>query len=258
MTRSSLANNYHPAGNIFTGSTGLFIPQHFINHMLKIAITAIAVFICLIKGTAQQTTDEQKLADYKRAIAERSAKIVKTLDLNDTGIYNKAVLEISNQYFSLNTIHENFKAAVTAIKGESTEKAAVDEAIKEEEEKKAVMLKQQHAAFLTHLKGLLTDIQIDKVKNGMTYNVLNVTYTAYLDMLLNLTKEQKEKIYNWLVEARELAMDEGSSNDKHKVFGKYKGRINNYLSAAGIDMKKEEKEWQSRIKERQNIQKQSS
>jgi len=85
----------------------------------------------------------------------------------------------------------------------------------------------------------------------MTYKVFPITYTAYLDMLPALTSEQKEKIYNWLKEARELAMDEGSSDDKHKVFGKYKGKINNYLSAAGYDMKKEGEEWQKRIKERE-------
>jgi len=92
--------------------------------------------------------------------------------------------------------------------------------------------------------------QIEKIKDGMTYRVFPITYAAYLDMLPNLTIEQKEQIFNWLKEARELAMDEGSSDDKHKVFGKYKGRINNYLSAAGYDMKKEGEEWQKRIKER--------
>ena len=75
----------------------------------------------------------------------------------------------------------------------------------------------------------------------MTYRVMPVTYTAYQEMILTLTTEQKEKIYNWLKEAREQAMDEGSSEDKHKVFGKFKGRINNYLSAQGYDMKKEER-----------------
>lgn len=250
MIRSSLANNNFFAGNIFPGLTAYFIPSFFTNRNFKFLFTGIVFLVSAINCNAQQTADEQKLADYRKAITERSAKIVKTLELNDTGTFNKAVQEVSNQYFSLNTIHENFKAAVIAIKGQSTEKAAADEAIKKEEEKKAAILKQQHAAFLGHLKILLTTAQIEKVKNGMTYNVLNVTYTAYMDMLLNLTTEQKEKIYNWLVEARELAMDEGSSDDKHKVFGKYKGRINNYLSAAGYDMKKEEKAWLERIKER--------
>ena len=85
----------------------------------------------------------------------------------------------------------------------------------------------------------------------MTYRVMPVTYTAYYEMIPALTPEQKRKICEWLKEARELAMDEGSSEDKHKVFGKFKGKINNYLSAEGYDMKKEEKAWQQRIKERE-------
>jgi hypothetical protein len=79
---------------------------------------------------------------------------------------------------------------------------------------------------------------------------MNVTYAAYTDMILSLTEKHKEQILAWLKEAREKAMDEGSSDDKHKVFGKYKGRINNYLSSEGYDMKKEEKAWQQRLKEK--------
>ena len=36
-------------------------------------------------------------------------------------------------------------------------------------------------------------------------------------------------------------MDAGTSEEKHAIFGKYKGRINNYLSKAGYDMKQAEK-----------------
>jgi hypothetical protein len=86
----------------------------------------------------------------------------------------------------------------------------------------------------------------------MTYSVFPKTYAAYVDMIPSLKQEQKDKIYNWLKEARELAMDEGSSERKHAVFGKYKGRINNYLSAEGYDVKKEGEEWQKRIKEKNN------
>ena len=81
----------------------------------------------------------------------------------------------------------------------------------------------------------------------MTYRVFPITYAAYQDMLPNLTTEQKEKIYNWLKEARELAMDAESSDKKHAVFGKYKGRINNYLSAEGYDVKKEGEAWAKRV-----------
>jgi Spy/CpxP family protein refolding chaperone len=73
-------------------------------------------------------------------------------------------------------------------------------------------------------------------------------------MIPALTEEQKKKIYDWLIEARELAMDGESSDKKHAIFGKYKGRINNYLSAAGYDLTKERAEWQKRI----NAKKESS
>jgi len=89
----------------------------------------------------------------------------------------------------------------------------------------------------------------------MTYKVLPLTYNAYLDELPNLTEVQKMQIKAWLTEAREHAIDAESSEKKHAWFGKYKGRINNYLSAQGYDMKKAGEEWQKRIKEKQQEQK---
>jgi len=84
---------------------------------------------------------------------------------------------------------------------------------------------------------------------GGNFNV-NVTYNAYCDELPQLTDPQKAYILAQLKEGRELAMDQGSSKDKHAVFGKYKGRINNYLSKEGYDLKKAEKEWAERRKSR--------
>lgn len=58
----------------------------------------------------------------------------------------------------------------------------------------------------------------------------------------------KEQILTWLTEAVELAMDAGTSDGKHQIFGKYKGRINNYLSAEGYDLQKERKDREERLK----------
>jgi Protein of unknown function (DUF3826) len=107
-----------------------------------------------------------------------------------------------------------------------------------------------HHSFISGLQQLLSPEQVDLVKDGMTYRVFPITYAAYQDMLPTLTEVQKAKIYDWLKEARELAMDAESSDKKHAVFGKYKGRINNYLSAEGYDLKRATEEWQQRIKER--------
>jgi hypothetical protein len=67
-------------------------------------------------------------------------------------------------------------------------------------------------------------------------------------MLPDLTDQQKAQILAWLVEAREKAMDAGSSREKHAWFGKYKGKINNYLSAAGYDLKKADRDLAERRK----------
>ena len=115
-----------------------------------------------------------------------------------------------------------------------------------------VQLGQLHKNYLTDLAKELTPAQVDQIKDGMTYGVLPKTYRGYQEMLPDLTETQKAQILTWLTEARELAMDADTSEKKHAWFGKYKGKINNYLSAQGIDMKKAGQDWEKRIKEAKN------
>jgi hypothetical protein len=105
-----------------------------------------------------------------------------------------------------------------------------------------------HRRFVARLSVELTPEQVDKVKDGLTYGVVRITYDRYLDLLPRLNDEQKREILANLIEAREHAMDGGSSEEKHAIFGKYKGRINNYLSAQGFDLKAAEKELAARQK----------
>jgi hypothetical protein len=181
-----------------------------------------------IISTAQAPQTEDQAAAYTKAITQRAAKIVTPLGITDAASAEKVQAIIVQQYRDLNAIHEG----------------------QIEQEEKTAQLKKLHEAFLAKLSTQLNAEQIDKVKDGMTYSVLTVTYTAYQDMIPTLTDSQKTKIHEWLKEAREQAMDQGSSEDKHKVFGKYKGRINNYLSAEGYDLKQEEKAWQERLRKK--------
>jgi len=75
----------------------------------------------------------------------------------------------------------------------------------------------------------LTPAQVDRVKDGMTYGVVPITFDGYQQMLPELTDEQRHEIHAQLLEAREYAMDAGSSGAKPSVFGKYNGRIHNHL-----------------------------
>jgi len=208
----------------------------------------ICFIICLSAFVAKAQTE----ADFRKTLHDRSVKIVNTLGLTDSGKYNNVVDLLTDQYVDLNKVHDRTKESIAAINSLQLAGEEKITQIKIEEVKKASQLSELHKKFIAKLQTTLTVEQIEKIKDGMTYRVMPITYTAYTDMIPALTAEQKEKIYNWLKEARELAMDEGSSEDKHKVFGKYKGRINNYLSAQGYDMKAEEKAWQQRIKDRES------
>ena len=207
--------------------------------------------LCLFISFTSIVTKAQSDAEFKKTLHDRSAKIVNTLEIKDSGKYNKIVDIVADQYFDLNKIHDKTKGSVATIKSLQLSEEEKNGRIKKEDEQKSTQLRKLHEAFIIKLQKDLTEAEIEKIKDGMTYSVMPVTYSAYLDMILTLTEEQKIKIYNWLKEARELAMDEGSSDDKHKMFGKYKGRINNYLSEQGYDMKKEEKAWQERNKEKE-------
>ena len=157
---------------------------------------------------------------YIRVITERAGKIVSALELPDSAAFLRVRTIVAGQYRALNAVY--------------TERDS-GKIVQQEVDARIAKL---HAGYLAKLATELTPQQIDKVKDGMTYGVVQVTYRAYNQQLPNLNDEQKAYILAALIEAREHAMDAESSKKKHAWFGKYKGRINNYLSTQGVSMKK--------------------
>ncbi len=221
-------------------------PKNALTNMCKKTIALIMFFVVFSVNINAQQSDTA----YTRVITERAEKITKTLKLNQKK-EQKATEILTNQYRQLSSIHDNYKAATTSLKQQyAADKAGLTAATKQEENKRDSLLNIQHTAFLSQLNTAMSKEQVEQVKNGMTYNLVNVTYDAYVDMIPSLKADEKQQLHNWLVEAREQAMDAGSSDGKHAVFGKYKGRINNYLSKQGYDSQKERADWEARIKAR--------
>jgi Spy/CpxP family protein refolding chaperone len=191
---------------------------------------------------AETNTATEAEAAYTRTITERADKIVVTLNLADTNKFIRVRDIITRQYRDLSRIHDARDAAVKAAQEKpGADKAATEAAAQKVRDESKVQTDKLHGEFLARLAAELTPAQVDQVKDGLTYGVLPLTYGVYLKMYPDLTEEQKVQIKTWLVEARELAMDGGSAQEKHAVFGKYKGRINNYLSRAGYDAKAAER-----------------
>lgn len=195
------------------------------------------------------TNKENQDAAYEKTIHSRAEKIVVTLNLKDSSKANKVTELVASQYRNLNEIYTERDFKIKELKAATGNKETIDANIKAAEDAASAKVAYLHEQYISKLNKELKAEQVVKVKDGMTYNVLPVTYKAFLEMIPSLKQNEKDQIMTWLVEAREYAMDAESSEKKHWWFGKYKGRINNYLSNAGYDLKKEREEWEKRIKE---------
>ena len=180
---------------------------------------------------------------YVQTITGRSMKATDALGITWTPLGQNVLNIICNRYFKLNDIYSE-RDSVKLKNGRIEELKKLAEAQCDSK------LYRSHYGFLADLSMYLNPQEIDKVKDVMTFDVVRVTYEAQCDMIPTLKEEEKRQIMAWLIEARELAIDAESSKKKHEVFGKYKGRINNYLTKRGYDLTKEREEWYKRVKAR--------
>ena len=218
--------------------------------MKKIVLMSL-LFLCgWISAGAVDLNKENRDPKYVESIVNRSQKIVDKLGLTDVKVAEDVCNIIANRYFELNDIYEIRDAKVKNVKESGLTGDAKNEALKAAENEKDAAMYRSHFAFPASLSLFLNEEQIEAVKDGMTYGVVKVTYEATLDMIPSLKEEEKVQIYAWLVEAREFAIDAENSNKKHAAFGKYKGRINNYLAKRGYNLTKEREEWAKRVKAR--------
>ncbi|PAC28887.1 DUF3826 domain-containing protein [Flectobacillus sp. BAB-3569] len=224
-----------------------------------LSITALLLGFVLL-GNAQNAQDiSAKEAAYTKTITDRADKIVQKLEVKKEKKALKVRDIIANQYRNLNDIHEQKKNSILALKSNTSfNKEQLTAEIQKVEQKTEADQNILHEKYIKSLSKQLSDTQVEAVKDGMTYNVLPNTYKAYQEMLPDLTKEQKKQILDYLTEAREHAMDAETSEKKHAWFGKYKGKINNYLSAQGVDMKKAGQEWEKKIKAAESAKKEAN
>ena len=187
-----------------------------------ILLSAILSVLCVDATYAEDAKAEEA---YTQAITRRAEKII------------------------VRKIHDARDATVAELRSQpADDQAAADQAIDAVNRQAEIDMFALHRRFIAQLSVELTAGQVEQVKDGMTYGVVPITYSRYLELLPDLSEAEKKTVKALLVEAREYAMDAGSSTEKHHWFGKYKGKINNFLSAAGYNLKEAEKQAQLRNK----------
>jgi outer membrane translocation and assembly module TamA len=214
----------------------------------SLVVSALAQSTSTDSASLPATTKDSEAA-YTRTIEGRTTAILALLELNDAAKSNSMHNTIMGQYRALRSWHDENDSKLRQLNkdaaGTDKDKAALAQ---EQATQTRASLKALHDQFIAKLSADLTAEQVEKVKDKMTYNKVQVTYNGYIQMLPDLTQEQKAKILEMLKEAREIAMDGGSAEEKTAVFEKYKGRINNYLSKQGYDLAKASREWNQRLK----------
>jgi hypothetical protein len=174
-------------------------------------------------ATETQLTPEQTEAKYIAAIEGRTADILKILALTDTNKVARVHDLIIVQYRALNAWHEANDPKLKAVRADQ-----------EATTKIRASLKTLHDEFVARLAENLTPEQIEQVKDKMTYGKVQFTFAGYCAAYSDLSEANKQEILRLLKEAREEAMDGGSSDEKSAIFNRYKGKINNYLSQQGV------------------------
>lgn len=217
---------------------------------MKRFLLAAAVMLAFGTATANAVELDKQGRDpqYVNTILGRAQKVTDALGITGTDKGTQVLNIVANRYFKLNDIYSE-RDSIKKVAGTLTGDAKKQKQ-QEAESTKDMKLYRSHFGFIADLSLYLTDSEVEKVKDVMTYNVVNVTYKAQCDMIPTLKEEEKVQILAWLKEAREYAIDAESSKKKHEAFGKYKGRINNYLSKRGYDLTKEREAWAKRVKAR--------
>ena len=223
----------------------------------KYKISALVLCLLMLVSALKAVELDSKNRDpkYVETIVSRSQKIVDKLKLKDAKVSRNVLNIVANRYFLLNDIFAKRDSSVIQIKRSALTGDAKKSALNAAQNEKEAALYRSHFAFAGDLSLYLNESQIEAVKDGITFGVVKVTYDATVEMIPSLREEEKAQILAWLKEGREFALDAESSEKKHEAFGKFKGRINNYLSNQGYDLIKEREGWYARNKARDEAKK---
>ncbi len=217
--------------------------------MKKIYVIVLAMLsLTAMKGNGTELDSIGRDPNYVETILKRSTKVTDALNITGTEKGKEVLNIVANRYFKLNDIYaerDSIKTVAKTLSGDAKKQRAEFAEMQKDQK-----LYKSHYGFIASLSLYLTDQEIETVKDVLTYNVVKVTYDAQCDMIPTLKDEEKKQILAWLKEGREYAIDAESSKKKHETFGKYKGRINNWLSKRGYNLTKEREEWAKRVKAR--------
>lgn len=153
------------------------------------------------------------------AVAERRASgMMATLDLADAARAARVKQHIVNFMIALKNIHEGKNPPSGEARTQALTRVRSD----------------LYSAL--EAERLSAEQQV-VVKNGLSANHFKINYDAFLNLIPRLTDEEKAYLHAQLATGFDEAVILNDGTAKGAVFHKIRGRINNYLSQRGYDLK---------------------
>jgi hypothetical protein len=218
-----------------------------VRHGLALA-GVVSLFWAVRLGVAEPTTTAppalktDSVADEQAATASAEAsKIVNQLGIDDPARVVRVRDLIAKHNRGLRKIHNDREGKIAEAKrSPGADPTVLSAWVGVTTAQANIKLLRLHRWFVARLAAELTPVEVERVKNALTDNVVPTANNRYLQAFPNLTPDEKREILARLLEARDYAMDAGSAEERGAIFQKYQREIHDYLSQAGYDVKPQE------------------
>jgi hypothetical protein len=199
------------------------------------SLLAMVLLISCATAYSQATASSKTVLS---ASAQRTDKIMAALNIKDEA-KSARVRQILTQHLdTLSKILNERKADMNAATVQAAgNKEMADFRGTAAWNKTNSKLNKLHPRFLGTLSKELTLEQAETVKDAMTEHGLSSEYNNFMAMFPAMNEVQKAQVKAYLTEARENAMTAESADARKEWFIKFRGRANNYLDAAGFDLR---------------------
>lgn len=210
------------------------------------SLLILFVFSVAVSASDSKLNTRNLPADAVTEAQQNAAKVLDKLSLTNDSIRKNIQTVIANRYLELREIHHNYDERNKVIEATSLSKEKKAEELERSYYQYNSDLYRSRFDYVAWLHFYLNQEQVETVKDAMTYNLFHVRYNDFLDLLPNLKETEKNRVYHWLIEAREFSMDFETARKMRQMFTKYRGRINNYLASRGYDLRKATEEQKAR------------
>jgi hypothetical protein len=192
--------------------------------------------------SAPNVPREADAASYRQTIQTRAEKIAAQLGLPNPESSARVSGLIARQYLDLQQAQAARDARLASIRSVQQDPTAAAALIGEARRETEAAVAALHSAFLARLAGELSAGQIDRVKDRHDLRCSAPHLSGLSGNAPEPQRRPKGADPGLAHRGKGAGHGRVHREREHAWFGKYKGRINNYLAEAGFNLKQAEKE----------------